>query len=528
MTTDTKKHERPPSAQDQPVVAPLPRGDSPESLGVSSSGLLSLLEAAGAKNLELHSFLLLRHGKVAAEGWWRPYGPEHPHMLFSLSKSFTATAAGLAIGEGLLSLDDPVLSFFPEDAPVEAGGNLGAMRVRHLLTMTTGHAEDTLGSAFGRADGNWARAFLEQPVEHAPGTHFVYNSGATYMVSAILQKVTGKTLLDYLQPRLFGPLGIGDASWESCPRGVNVGGWGLSIRTEDIARFGQLYLQNGVWEGERLLPEVWVEEATTARVPNGDPATGGDWSQGYGYQFWRSRYGAYRGDGAFGQFCVVLPEQDAVLAITAGTSDMQGVLNSVWEHLLPAFAPGTLPEDASARDALRRALKGLRLGAPEGNASSPLTARVSGGAYEIERNEEDAPEIEAVAFEFPVEGGSAVRVRDRNGEHRIVCGSGGEWVRGTTRWAAGARRLGRPADPEPHAVAATGAWAAEDTYIVKLCFYETPFCTTLTCRFVGVADTRADQERENTADRLLLDARVNVAFGPVERPRRVGRRTAGH
>ena len=229
------------------------------------------------------------------------------------------------------------------------------MRVRHLLSMSTGHDQDTTGRL--RAGGDWVRAFLALPVEHAPGTHFVYNSGATYLISAIVQKATGQTLLEFLGPRLFGPLGIAAPTWESSPQRINVGGWGLSLTTEDIARFGLLYLQDGEWNGVRLLPAGWVAEATSAQVPNGDDPNS-DWAQGYGFQFWRCRHGAYRGDGAFGQFCIVLPEQEAVVAITAGSGDMGGILGLVWEHLLPALGPGVLPADPAAQDALRRRPRG--------------------------------------------------------------------------------------------------------------------------------------------------------------------------
>ncbi|HET6386465.1 MAG TPA: serine hydrolase domain-containing protein, partial [Armatimonadota bacterium] len=321
---------------------------APEALGIASSGVLAFLDAAAEHIRELHSFMLLRHGQVAAEGWWTPYGADVPHMLFSLSKSFTSTAAGMAIAEGLLSLDDPVVSFFPEDKPARVSENLAAMRVRHLLSMSTGHAEDTLGALSRTADSNWAALFLDRPVDYTPGTHFVYNSGATYMVSAIVQKLTGQRVIDYLRPRLFEPLGITDPKWEVCPRGINTGGWGLSVKTEDIARFGQLYLQKGIWEGRRLLPESWVDAATSKQVSNGDDPNN-DWNQGYGYQFWRCRHGAYRGDGAFGQFCIVMPDQDAMIAITAGVADMGGVLNLVWNHLLPAFQSASLPEDPASR-----------------------------------------------------------------------------------------------------------------------------------------------------------------------------------
>ena len=206
---------------------------APEAQGVSSSAIHGFVEAVEKQISELHSFMLLRHGAVVAEGWWSPYGPDRPHMLFSLSKSFTSTAIGLAVAEGRLSVEDRVLSFFPDDAPARISRNLDAMQVRHLLSMSTGHAEDTTGYMHKRRDGNWIRAFLARPVQHKPGTFFLYNTGATYMLSAIIQKVTGLTLLDYLQPRLFEPLGIQNPTWEMSPQGINTGGYGLSITTED-------------------------------------------------------------------------------------------------------------------------------------------------------------------------------------------------------------------------------------------------------------------------------------------------------
>ena len=171
------------------------------------------------------------------------------------------------------------------------------------------------------------------------------------MLSAIVQTVTGQKILDYLQPRLFEPLGIQGETWETCPRGINVGGWGLSIQTEGLAKFGQLYLQKGAWQGRQLLPAQWVEEATTFKIQQPLPAKPSrpndqnDWLQGYCYQFWRCRHNAFRGDGAFGQFMIVMPEQDAVVAITAEVSDMQGELDLVWQHLLPAMKQQPLPRD---------------------------------------------------------------------------------------------------------------------------------------------------------------------------------------
>jgi CubicO group peptidase (beta-lactamase class C family) len=469
------------------------RSDSPEAQGLPSSAIRAFVEAAEQTVDALHSFMLLRHGYVVAEGWWSPYEAGRPHMLFSLSKSFASTGVGLAVAEGRLSVDDTVLSFFPDDAPEQVSQNLAAMRVRDLLSMSTGHSQDTTGPMREQPEGNWVRAFLAQPVEHAPGTHFLYNSGATYMLSAIVQRLTGTTLLEYLRPRLLAPLGINDATWESCPRGINVGGWGMSIKTADIARFGQLYLQNGMWQGERILPESWVA-AASARQSDNSSQTEVDWRQGYGYQFWRCRHGAYRGDGAFGQFCVVMPEQDAVLAITAGVGNMQAVLNLAWEHLLPAMGPAPLPEDRPAQEQLRGKLAGLALPPQQGQASSPLAARVSGRTYNFEPNELD---LELFRLDFDAER-CLVTLRNDRGEHTFACGSGA-WQAGTTDMI----------QPRSQGIAASGAWTSEDSYTIKLCFTQTPFCPTITCRFVR--------------DEMMFDFRENVSFGPLEHPQLVGR-----
>jgi CubicO group peptidase (beta-lactamase class C family) len=331
----------------------LPRS-SPEAQGISSEAIRAFVEAADKEINTMHSFMLVRHGHVVAEGWWKPQTPETSHVMFSLSKSFMSTAVGLAIDEGKLSLDDEVLKFFPDLAPLEPSKNLKAMRVRDLLTMSTGH--ETAPKL--TKDVDWVRASLAHPVPHKPGTHFFYDSSASYLASAIVQKVTGQTVLDYLRPRLFDPLGISQPTWATSPQGISVGGSGLSIRTEDIAKFGQLYLQKGKWHGKQLVPASWVAAATARQVSNGSNPKS-DWEQGYGFQFWRCRHGVYRGDGANGQFCIVLPDQDAVIAMTAASNSMQAQLNVVWDKLLPAFGAKALPENEPEQDKLKKTFSGL-------------------------------------------------------------------------------------------------------------------------------------------------------------------------
>lgn len=331
----------------------LPRS-SPEAQGVSSAQILRFIEAADANVDSMHSFMLVRHGHVVAEAWWAPESAQKPHVLWSLSKSFTSTAVGLAVAEGKLNINELVLPFFPDDAPKEPAANLKAMRIKDLLTMNAGHQDEvSLRSA-----KHWTKAFLAHPVPHKPGTHFRYNTPATYMLSAIVQKVTGQTVLDYLTPRLFKPLGIETPTWDTSPQGIPIGGYGLSLCTEDIAKFGQLYLQKGKWNGKQILPQKWVDQATAKQVSNGsDPDN--DWNQGYGFQFWRCRHGAFRGDGKDGQYCIVLPEQDAVIAITANTRDMGAELNIVWDNLLPAFHDAAIDANAVAEQKLKAVIQKL-------------------------------------------------------------------------------------------------------------------------------------------------------------------------
>jgi CubicO group peptidase (beta-lactamase class C family) len=241
----------------------LPRS-APEDQGVSSDSIIAFLDALSGSKHEYHSLMVLRHGYVIAEGWWKPYRPKSPQMLYSLSKSFTSTAIGLAVAEGRLGVDDKVLKFFPDETPAAVSEHLAALRVRDLLSMSVGHAEDSTGTLRGKDD--WVKQFLSLPIKNPPGTAFLYNSGATYMCSAIVQKVTGQRVIDYLGPRLFGPLGIETMSWEVCPRGINTGGWGLKVPTEALAKFGQLYLQKGMWNGRQILSPAWVEEATSFKI----------------------------------------------------------------------------------------------------------------------------------------------------------------------------------------------------------------------------------------------------------------------
>lgn len=347
------------SLPDEPTrnSAPLPRS-TPEAQGISSQAIVDFVHAADTSVNTFDSFMIVRHGNVIAEGWWKPNSAEKQHVLNSVSKSFTSTAVALAIQEHKLKLKDRVLSFFPDDAPPDPSANLKAMTVRDLLTMSGGDGVEPKAAGAGPS----VKQFLAQPVPYKPGTHFLYNTMGTYVLSSIVTKATGQTTLDYLRPRIFEPLGIDSPRWDSSPEGNSLGGYGLYLRTEDIAKLGQLYLQQGKWNGKRLINRKWIQQATSKQIANDgeDHAKiGPDWIQGYGFQFWRCRHNAYRADGAGGQFIVVMPDQDAVVAITATTNDMQGELNAIWDHLLPAFQAHPLPPDSAGQKRLQDAVAAL-------------------------------------------------------------------------------------------------------------------------------------------------------------------------
>jgi CubicO group peptidase (beta-lactamase class C family) len=465
----------------------LPRS-TPEQQGISSAAILKLIEALESQVHELHSLMLVRHGHVVAEAWWQPFAPEYPHQVFSLSKSFTSTAIGLAIGEGFFSLEDPILSFFPDDAAKALGAGFAAVQVRHLLTMATGQAIDTWTAMVTRPDGDWIKGFFEVPVTVEPGSQFVYNTGATYMLSAILQRATGLNLLNFLQPRLFDPLGIEGARWAESPQGITAGGIGLCIKTEDIARFGQLYLQDGLWNGQQIIPAAWVQAASSRQISN-EGHLNPDWSQGYGYQFWMCRHQAFRGDGVFGQYCIVLPEQDAVLAITSGIDifDMQLPLDLIWEILLPAMGAAALPDDANAQATLRSRLKTLSLPAPQGRPVSSIADQVSGRTYVCDPNE---LQVETITPVFADDECTFV-MKTPDGEETIPIGLG-NWKRGIS----GLFRQAVLFDRTP--IASIGAWVAEDIFAAVVCLYETPHYHRLTCHFAG--------------DDVMIEVGINVSL----------------
>src|SRR5512133_914260 len=316
----------------------LPRS-TPEAEGVSSSGINDFLNAVDTGRVELHSFMFIRHGKVIAEGWWNPYGPDKKHIMFSASKTFTATAVGLAVSENRLKITDKVMSFFPYSQPDSISDYMKELTVQNLLTMSVG--QDPEPRAMGTG-GDWINVFLNSVPIHKPGTLFKYNNMATFMLSAIVQQVTGQTVFDYLQTRIFRPFAIRGIDWDLNPQGINLGMIGLRLKTEDMAKFGQLLLQSGVWNGKQLIPKEWVKEATSYKIPtslstNKDSLKKSDWGERYCYQMCLGRNNTVRLDGMAGQFVVLIPDKDAIVVLTANARNTQDELNLVHNYLIPAI-----------------------------------------------------------------------------------------------------------------------------------------------------------------------------------------------
>ena len=332
------------SAKTAPEIIDLPRAATPDNV---AQAMDAFFKGAEQEKKDVHSVMIVKDGQVIYSRWQSQGSEKVPHVLHSVSKTFTATAVGLAIADGKMALTDKVIKYFPDKLPAQVSDNLKAMTVRDLLTMSCGH--DTEPS-FRGLDQDWVTAFLAHPVVHKPGEFYLYNSLGTYMLSAIVQQVTGEKVVDYLTPRLFEPLHIDKPRWEESPQGINAGGWGLWLKTEDLAKMGQLLLQKGEWNGKQLIPAEWVAEMSKKQVESINPGTRieeaeakgmtketSDWMQGYGYQMWRCRPGCFRADGARGQYIIVVPDKNAVIAITSDVEDLQGELNLVWNHILPAL-----------------------------------------------------------------------------------------------------------------------------------------------------------------------------------------------
>lgn len=303
---------------------------------MNKENLHDFVQAVEEEKLNVHAIAVEREGVLLGEQRWVP---DEPHYLASATKSFTSIAVGIAIEEGRLGLNDKVMLFFPQELPRNVPEQLEKLTVRHLLMMSSGHSQVLLmrSDCVNRRveDQNWARYFLQGEFCRNPGESFFYEGGCSYMLSVILTKATGESLDCFLRKRLFQPLDMSPVWMEFCPMGFAIGGYGLSMRTLDLLRFGSLCLRGGLWNGKQLVPKSWICEATRKQIDsNGSP----DWNLGYGYQFWLGRNDSFRADGSGGQFSIAIPKYDMVIAIQANESNdggTQKILDVVWRTMIP-------------------------------------------------------------------------------------------------------------------------------------------------------------------------------------------------
>jgi CubicO group peptidase (beta-lactamase class C family) len=458
---------------------PLPRS-TPEQQGISSASIRAFLAAIAASGQEFHSIMVIRHGHVVAEGWWSPFSAQQHQQLYSLSKSFTGTAIGMAAGERRLSIEDPVISFFPNDRPATISNNLAKLKVKHLLSMSVGQDKDSIQIIEKSPAGDtWEKTFLGLPVVFEPGTHFLYNSGASYMLSSIISKVTGKSVHEYLKPRLYEPLGITGATWTENAEGVNMGASNLRIRTEDIGKLGQLYLQQGNWKDQQLVSREWVALATKKEIET-TGRNDSSWGFGYGYQFWMNPTGGFRADGAYGQYSMVFPDKDTVVVVTSESADKESTMHTVWDHLYPALTDNaTLPPNAAEHDQLQKELKTLALEPPQFGTRSPMEAALSEKKYMLDKNEFNA---KAVSFRFTGDKTIFTVMEDGKPDIVIACGTNKWIMEGNRKPSAHSLFSLRRIDFDSP-VAASAGWKDDHTLVLTFRFVEAIHGDTLTCMF---------------------------------------------
>jgi CubicO group peptidase (beta-lactamase class C family) len=475
------------------VSTELPRS-APADQHVDPRAVLAFVDAVDADpEVELHSLMVVRRGHVVAEGWWAPHTPDRTRLLYSLSKSFTSTALGFALQEGLVTLDDTVVSHFPEFEADITDPRSRSVTLRHLASMASGHDREMMHEAVTRDPQEPVRGFLLVPPDKEPGSIFAYSQPCTYALGSVIQRAAGMPLTGYLRPRLFDPLGIGEVGWLTWPPGREQGFSGLFARTEDVAKLGQLYLQRGRWGDLQLILAGYVDQATSRQIDTAAREGGPDWRQGYGFQFWMCRHG-YRGDGALGQFCVVLPEHDAVVAMTAGTENMQAVLDHLWHHLLPGFATGR--PDAGAQRILADRLAGLRLSPCVGRPGPPRWADWTDGSFAV------APGAEGL----PAASLSAVELHSGTNGLEVTIAEPGNALTfpvGATDW-----RVSAPRDAFGDAipVAASGGWLDDRTVRVELIFLESPHRMDIACA-LPTRIAEAVWRHEPLEDRLAMQHR---------------------
>lgn len=439
--------------------------------------MLSFLDAVAAHpDLELHSLVVLKSGRTLIEHYWAPWQAEDRPLVYSVSKTLTASAIGLAVAEGLLQLDDPVVRLLPEADPGDPV--VSQITVHHLLSMSTGHDEDTIDAATAFPESEWVSRLLAVRPQTPVGSRHVYNNGASFLLGEIVRRVTGTDLVDYLRPRLTEPMGI-ELHWDTDRLGRALGWTGAHLRVADLAKIGELLRCDGVWNGVRLLPEGWVARATSPQIPTLDPTP--EWSLGYGYQCWMSREG-FRLDGAFGQFSLVIPERELVIAITSAQSFTQELLDLVWDQLIPELPSEPIPAGHDALPVPADAEVGS-----EWAADGPAAL----GEWPIREEQQNLPELTQLWARR--DGAGYLLGFTHNAAEAELFAEPGSWQRQELV-------LGEITVP----VAVAAGTDASGTLEVQIAFVETPHTLRLALDPIGAAHQAWSVSPLHTADLTLL------------------------
>lgn len=429
---------------------------TPEDEGVDPEVIAEFFEGVESSGQEVHSIMILRHDKVIAEHWWSPYAPELPHAMYSCTKTFTSMAVGFAVQEGLISIEDKVISFFPDLLPETISPELESLTVKHLLTMSVGHKSMSYpGSGLPQV-----KSFLAAEFQYEPGTHFAYNITASHMLSNIISRVTGMSIKEYLTPRLLDPIGIGDVVWEMDNDGHNMGNGGMHLRTSDMAKMGIFLNDKGSWNGKQLLNREWIEAATTPHIYQVDPSgpvkdAKDDSGQGYGYQIWMGRNGSYRAIGGMNQLIMVFPDKDFIVIATSALRDEAGFNDLVYK-MLPGVGDKKL-KPVKGFDMESR-IGHLALAKPYQHTAKPLTSCTR--RYEMAQNQLG---ISRIGLRFDAEGNAYLTIEGQGSISNIPFGIK-EWKIGQTDRTM---MLSRSAYPNtmgvtPYNTAGMCAWSSQD------------------------------------------------------------------
>lgn len=375
-----------------PLLVAAQTGDLPRSTpaaeGISTQAVINMMDSLMAlPECDIHHVMVVRHGKVVAELHPAPFRAEDAHTLYSASKTFVSLAVGCAIDDNLLRLDDRVMTFFPDKRTNRVSDDMAAMTVRDLLMMASGITPDW---TMRNNSTDWVKDWLAKPVTVQPGSRFQYDSMCTFMLSAIVQRVTGQTMLEYLQKKLFTPMHINAVDWETSPDGINTGGWGLRVQAETMAKLGLLLLNKGNWNGQQLVSADYVEQACSRQNDGGAKETvpPTDVNQGYGYQVWQSKWpGSFRADGAMGQYTVVVPQEDLVVVILGMKLYGQEELACIWDQLMPGVKAGPLKTEKKLQQRLERLCGNAELSLPQGNRQADKSRQIQGAQLQLSHNQ---------------------------------------------------------------------------------------------------------------------------------------------